>query len=708
MRYTESKLQKITSLLLQDIKKDTVDFQENYDGSEIEPKVLPGKIPNLLLNGSTGIAVGMATSIPPHNLTELLDASIALLKNRELDSMDLMEFVSAPDFPTGGILVNKNEIPNAYKTGRGRAIVRARTEIEFDEVKNSGKIIVTEIPYMVNKSALILKIADLVKNKTIDSISDIRDESNRKGIRVVIKLKRGFIPEVELNKLFKLTQLQSNFPINMLALVNDRPVTLNLKQAIEAYIDHQIDVLVRSTTFDLDKSQKRKHILEGLNIALDNIDPIIELIKKSSNNQDAITKLMEAYNLSEEQAKAILDMKLQRLTGLERNNLLDEVNKLQELIDGYNKILNSEEERINNITEMLTEIRDQFGDERRTEISAVSLGNINDEDLIPEEDVVITLTKSGYIKRLPVEEYRVQNRGGVGVRGASTNEDDVISNIVIVNTHTDLMFFTSYGKVYKLRAHQIPELSKTAKGLPIVNLIQIEKDEEVRSLISADSYEGFDMFFATKNGVVKKTDAIEFERVNRNGKKAITLKENDRLLGVSLIPQDSETQIVLGNSNGKAIRFNSTDVRNMGRTAAGVRGMNIDGGTVVDYASSANGDLILSISENGFGKLTDINEYRLTKRGGKGVATINTNKAGALVGLRAVVGTEDLMVITNKGTVIRTTVEQISQSSRNTKGVKIVSPREGEIITSIATVKSSEEVDKEIVEKTKEFKAIEV
>ena len=704
MRYTESKLQKITSLLLQDIKKDTVDFQENYDGSEIEPKVLPGKIPNLLLNGSTGIAVGMATSIPPHNLTELLNASIALLENPELDSMDLMEYVQAPDFPTGGILVNKNEIPNAYKTGRGRAIVRAKTQIDFDENKGSGKIIVTEIPYMVNKSNLIIKIADLVKNKTIESISDIRDESNREGIRIVIKLKKGFIPEVELNKLFKLTQLQSNFPINMLALVNDRPETLNLKQAIKAYIDHQIEVLTRATTFDLSKADKRKHVLQGLNIALDNIDAIIELIKKSQNNQEAIDKLRSNYELSEIQAKAILDMKLQRLTGLERNNLLDEISKLQASIDEYNRILGSEEAKKNEIIKMINEIKEQYGDERRTEISSVSLGNIDDEDLIPKEDVVITMTKGGYIKRLPVEEYRVQNRGGVGVRGARTNEDDVISEIIIANTHTDLLFFTSYGKVYRIRAHQVPQLSKNAKGIPAINLIQIEKEEEVRSLISIQrSYEDIEFFFTTRNGVVKKTEGIHFQRVNKNGKIAISLREGDRLLGVSSIPKGTESEIILGNTNGKAIRFRSSDVRSMGRTAAGVRGMNIDGGIVVDYASSTNGNLILSISEKGFGKLTDLDLYRLTKRGGKGVATINTSKAGKLVGLRAVEGNEDLMVITNKGTVIRTNLEQVARSSRNTKGVKIVSPREGEIITSIATIKNQDQIEKEIVEKTQEL-----
>ncbi len=702
MRYTEAKLQKMTSLLLEDIKKDTVDFQENYDGSEKEPKVLPGKFPNLLANGSTGIAVGMATSIPPHNLNEILNAAEALLLNPKLESSDLLQYVLAPDFPTGGILVNKNEIPQAYITGRGRAIVRARTEIEFDEVKNSGRIIVTEIPYMINKSSLILKIADLVKNKTIESISDIKDESNRKGIRIVIKLKKGFIPDVELNKLFKLTALQSNFPINILALVNERPETLNLKDAILAYNNHQIEILLRRTKFDLAKAEARRHILEGLHIALDNIDAVIELIKKSKDNNEAINGLMSKFNLSEIQAKAILEMKLNRLTGLERSNLTDEINKLNELIEDYNLVINSETERINRIINMFNEIKENFGDERRTEISNVTLTNISDEDLIPQEDVVITFSKRGYIKRLPIDEYRVQNRGGTGSRGATTTDGDYIEDIIITNTHTDLLFFTSLGKVFRIRAHQIPQLGKNAKGLPIINLIKFEDNPEIRSIIPLDSYGNNDLLFVTKNGIVKRTSAHEFERINRNGKKAITLKENDILLGVTPIPSKEESQIILGNSNGKAIRFNSNDVRTMGRSASGVKGINIDDGEVVDYASSARGHLILSISENGFGKLTELDNYRITKRGGKGVITINTAKAGNLIGLTAVKGNEDLMIITDKGTIIRTELSQISTFSRTAKGVTIVKLKPGEKITSLSVVRSEKEIEEEISEKTKE------
>ncbi len=705
MRYTEAKLHKVSSLIMEDIKKDTVDFQENYDGSEKEPEVLPGKLPNLLINGTTGIAVGMATSIPPHNLNEILNASEALLKDNELTTSDLLEYVSAPDFPTGGIIVNKNELPNAYKTGRGRVIVRAKTRIEFNEEKNYGVIYVTEIPYALTKSSIVLKIADLVKNKTIDSISDIKDESNRDGIRIVIKLKKGFIPEVELNKLFKLTQLQSSFQINLLALVNKRPELLDLRSALKVYNDHQLEVLIRKTKFELNKAESRRHILKGLNIALDNIDSVIETIKKSNDNQSAIQSLISEYDLSEEQGKAILEMRLNRLTGLERNNLLDEINKLTEQINDHNLVINSKEEQINRISKMFNEIKETFGDERKTEISNTTLTSIDDEDLIPEEEVVVTISKKGYIKRLPIDEYRVQNRGGTGSRGATTTDGDYINDIIITSTHTDLLFFTSLGKVFRIRAHQIPQLGKTAKGLPIINLIQIDKsqDEEIKAVISMEDYGDMDLVFITENGLIKKTNAHEFERINRNGKIAIILRDNDHLIGVTPVPTNMETEIILGNSNGKAIRFHSSDVRPIGRAASGVKGMNVDEGKVVDFASSAKGSYILSISEKGFGKLTNVDDYRITNRGGKGVITINTDKAGKLVALTAVKGDEDLMVITNKGTVIRTTISQISTVSRNAKGVTIVKLRDEESIASVSIIRSEAEIEHEIEEKTREI-----
>ncbi len=702
MRYTEAKLHKISALLLDDIKKETVDFQDNYDDSEIEPKVLPAKIPNLLLNGTTGIAVGMATSIPPHNITEVLNAAIALAHDRELSLIDIMQYISAPDFPTGGIIVNKNEIPAAYNTGRGRIIIRSKVEISFDEAKNTGKFVITEIPFMVNKSNLILKIADLVKNKTLTSIADIRDESSRLGIRIVVRLKRNFIPEVELNKLFKLTALQSTFPINLVALVNERPRTLSLKEALICYIDHQLEILVRKTIYLLKRAEARIHILGGLKIALDNIDPIIALIKASPDNAIAISKLISAYKLSEIQAKAILEMKLQRLTGLEQVNIQKEIDNLEAEIKDHNLVIEDKDVQVERITEMMQQILEQYGDERRTEISADSLASIDDEDLIPVEDIVVTLTNNGYIKRIPIAEYRMQNRGGQGSKGVTTSDGDFVTDILITNTHTDILFFSSLGKVYKLRGYQIHQYGKTAKGLPVVNLINLQDDEKIKSVISIDNYQKTDLFFTTRKGIVKKTASKEFERVQKTGKIALFLKLGDQLLKVVAIPNDRPAQIVLGNSNGKAIRFLSTNVRTMGRSAAGVHGMQIDGGEIVDYAAVVNEKMILSVSELGFGKLTDLEEYRVQIRAGKGVKTLNTAKAGKLIGLRAVFGDEDLLLITDKGTIIRTCLDQINTSSRNTKGVTIVRPKEGEKIVSIATIKSLKEVENEIIEKTQE------
>ncbi|NOQ50377.1 MAG: DNA gyrase subunit A [Mycoplasmataceae bacterium] len=704
MRYTEAKLHKITVLLTNDLKKNTVDFQLNYDDSEQEPKVLPATIPNLLLNGSTGIAVGMATSIPPHNLEEVMKAAIALAKNPELETKELMNFVKAPDFPTAGIIVNANDIPQIYATGKGRIIVRSRTEVIFDEIKNKGKIIITEIPYMVNKSNLILKIADLVKGKTLESISDIRDESSRKGIRIVIKLKRGYIPEVELNKLFKLTQLQSNFPVNMIALVNERPKLLSLKSALNQYIDHQIDILLRKTSFSLEKDEARKHILEGMEIALKDITKIINLIKSSKTNAEATKKLIETIKLSELQAKAILEMRLQRLTGLEQANIVDEIKILSKQIENNNLILNDKEVRTEQIIKMIKEIINKYGDKRLTEISTNTLHLINDEDLIPMEDIAITLTKNGYIKRIPIKQYRAQNRGGQGSRGVTTNDGDYVTDIIIANTHTDIMFFSSLGKVYRLRAHSIPQLGKIAKGLPIINLIDVNKNEKINTAISISNYDDTNLFFVTKNGIIKKTLASDFQRVNKNGKIAISLRPDDQLLKVSAIPNNEEVEIVLGNKNGKAIRFKTSQLRTLGRTASGFRGMNVGvDGEIVDYGVSINGANILSVSENGFGKITPTNQYRLQTRGGKGVKTINTLKAGKLIGLRAVQGDEELLLITNHGTVIRVALSQVSKSSRNTKGVTIISPKHGEKIVSIATIKSSREVEKEIIEQTQEI-----
>ncbi len=687
MRYTEAKLEKITDLMLEDINKNTVEFQNNYDDSEVEPKVLPGKIPNLLLNGTTGIAVGMATSIPPHNLKEIMLSAIELIKNRDITIEKLFEFIKGPDFPTGGIIINKSEILNSYLTGRGRIKVRAKIDIEFNESKNSGKIIVTEIPYMLNKSQLILKIASLVKNKIVDSIHDIRDESNRKGIRIVIKLKRGFNPEVELNKLYKLTQLQSTFSVNMLSLVNERPKLLNLKEAIEIYIDHQIDILIKRSIFSLEKAEVRKHILEGLKIALDNIDEVIRIIKKSKETKDAINNLIKKFELSEKQARAILDMRLQRLTGLEIENLLKEIKELIIQINDLKEIISSEKRRNKEIIKLINSIIKNFSDERRTEI--VEIESINSEDLIKKEDVVIILTKNGYIKRLPIDEYRKQNRGGKGFRATKTNDDDSVSNLITANTHEDLLFFTNFGKVYKVRTHQIPQYGKNAKGLPLVNIIDVEEQERIKSLISVSNYDKSDFLFVTEKGITKKTDAIEFKRVNKNGKRALTLKENDNLFMVNSIPKDKVIDIILGNSNGKAIRFNSEKIRPMGRNASGVIGMTVENNEdIIGYASSNMGSQILSISEKGFGKMTNIDSYKITNRGGKGVKTIDVNNAGKLIALKVVKGNEDMLIITDKGSFIRINLEQVSKTiSRNAKGVKIVQLKDDEKIASVEIIR---------------------
>lgn len=711
MRYTEAKLEKISSLLLEDITKNTVDFQENYDGSETEPKVLPGKFPNLLVNGSTGIAVGMSTSIPPHNVKEILEATKALINNPSLEINELLKFVKAPDFPTGGIIINKEEIPKTYLTGRGRIVVRAKTEIVEND-KGHSRIIVTEIPYMINKSNLILKIADLVRNKNIESISDIRDESSRKGMRIVIKLKKGYLPEVELNKLFKLTALQSTFPVNLLAIVDERPELLNLKTAILAYINHQMIILIRRSKYELEKAQKRKHILEGLEIALNNINAVISTIRASKTNEIAVSSLMSKFKLDQVQAKAILDMRLQRLTGLERENLLQEIKELDIKIDDLEDIIKYPERRNKELIKLVNSLISTYGDKRRTEVSPYMLNEINEEDLIPQEDVLITVSDRGYVKRLPIDAYRRQNRGGQGSKGTTVNEGDQVKSLIIANTHTDLLLFSSLGKVYRLRAHQIPQKSKNAKGIPFINLININKDEKILSILAVENYENSSLIFVTKKGIVKKTDLKEYELVRKTGKIAIGLRENDELFKVKIINDQDNIDIILGNSNGKAVRFSSKDIRKMGRTASGVKGMNIQDGEIVGY-SWANiknkvSNNILSISELGFGKITKISEYRRTNRGAKGVKTINTEKAGKLVSLLSIKGDEDLVIITNKGTTIRISLGKIKHTSRNTKGVTLVKLKEDEKIVSVTTAKVEEEiaktVEQKIIQKTEKEK----
>ncbi|CAM9120081.1 DNA gyrase subunit A [Mycoplasma marinum] len=706
MRYTEARMSKISALLVDGIKKDTVNFVDNYDGSEQEPQVLPARFPNLLVTGATGIAVGMATNIPPHNLTEVINGVIALSRNPEITIEELNQYVTGPDFPTSASILGNAGIRKAYATGNGSVTIRSTTRIE--EMKNGkARIIVTELPFMVNKAKLIEKIAHLVKDKYIEGITDLRDESSRKGIRVVVELRRDVVPEVVLNKLFKLTPLQTNFGINMLALVNGEPKVLDLKIALKTYLDHQIEVVTRRTQFDLQKAQDRAHILEGLQIALDNIDEIITMIRSSKTDAEAQAKMMEKFELSEIQAKAITDMRLGRLTGLAREKMQAELDELHQMIAYYRNILDNKEVLLEVITDELTAVRDKFGDDRRTQILEGAFGNIDDEDLIPRKDIAITMSSRGYVKRIPLEEYKTQNRGGVGTKAMTTYEDDNVESILVATTHTDLLIFSTKGKVYRIRAHQIPELSKQAKGIPFVNIIGIEKGEKVVSMLTLNEYnEGQFLLTVTQNGIVKKTDIKEYERINKNGKIALGLKENDELVKAMIV--EDETEIIIGASHGKVVRFPATEVRKMGRTASGVKGIDLSGESkslVVGASSSLEGDKILSVGKDGFGKMTNISEYRMTKRGAKGVKSINTLKAGKLVSIRVVNGTEDIMVITKQGITIRMDMSQVPTSSRATKGVKIIKLNDKNTIKSIALIKTQEveEAINEAIIKTQEI-----
>jgi len=689
MRYTEARMSKIAMEMVKDINKNTVDFMPNYDGEEIEPVVLPAKFPNLLVNGTTGIAVGMATNIPPHNLCEVIDACLALAKDPDLSIIDLMtDYIQGPDFPTGAQILGKSGIKKAYETGNGSVTIRSKCEIE--EMGNGRhRIIVSEIPYQVNKATMVEKIADLVKNKTIEGISDIRDESNREGIRVVIELKRDVIPEVILNNLYKLTPLQSRFSINMLALNNGVPQILSIKEMISLYVDHQIEIIKRRTQFDLDKARDRIHILQGLSVAINNIDDIIELIKTSSNNEEASNRLMENYDLSQKQAKAILDMRLQRLTGLERDKIEEEIKQLDALIAELESILASHEKVVEIMEKELLDVKARYGDERRTEI-LIGQFDIEDEDLIPKEDIVISLTMNGYIKRVNLDTYRTQNRGGKGVRGMSTYEDNIVSNLLTTTTHIDILFFTNAGKVYRMRGYQIPEYSRQHKGIPVINLLNIEKEEKVMAMLALDKYDDLFLLFVTKKGLVKRVSTKEFENIRQNGKIAITLNEDDELFGVKVTGGNDE--IIIASSLGKVVRFNEQDVRAMGRNAMGVRGIDVQGGYVVGAATSYEGDYVLSISANGYGKMTKIDEYRLTNRGGKGVLTLNaTERVGDLVALRVVKGDEDLIIVTDKGTILRIPLTQVAILGRNTQGVRVIRLDDGQEIASIEVAEHEEE-----------------
>ena len=694
MRYTEARMSKISMEMMKDIQKDTVDFEDNYDGEEKEPVVLPARFPNLLVNGSVGIAVGMATNIPPHNLGETIDATLAIMDDPDITVSDLMEnYIPGPDFPTGGIILGRSGIRQAYETGRGSIIIRSKVKIE--EMDNGKKrIIVYEIPYQVNKATMIEKIASLVSEKVIDGITYLNDESNRDGVRIVIELRKDVQEYVILNQLYRLTPLQTSFGINMLSLVNGAPKQMGIKETLQHYVDHQVEVTTRRTRFDLKKAEDRAHILEGFRIALDHIDAIIALIRASRNDEEAMQGLMEQFALSEVQAKAILQMQLRRLTGLERDKIETEYNELLATIADLRDILANESRIHEIIRQELSEVKEKYGDERRTEISDSGM-EMDDEDLIPVEDVVITMSTSGYIKRAPVDTYKTQQRGGRGVKGMSLNEDDVIETLITMSTHDHLLMFTNLGRVYRLKGYNIPNASRTSKGLPVVNLLSLEKEESVTALVpmKKDSPAQY-LFFVTQKGLVKRVKIEDFDYIPRKGKLAIQLREDDELINVKLT--SGEDEILIAGSNGKVIRFEEDEVRPMGRTASGVRGFNTDGGTVVGVAVSHEGKYLLSVSENGYGKRSEIDEYRKTNRGNKGVKTINvTTKTGSLVTVRAVNGDEDAMIVTDKGIIIRIALDHVGVYGRNTQGVKLINVADDETVTKVAVVAKNEEEQSE-------------
>lgn len=695
MRYTEARMSKISMELIRDINKNTVDFIDNYDGEEREPVVLPSRFPNVLVNGGTGIAVGMATNIPPHNLGEVIDATIALIDNPDITIKELMEdYIFGPDFPTGALLLGRSGIKSAFETGRGSVVMRAKVDIE--EMKNGKpRIIISEIPYQVNKATLVEKIATLVRDKEIDGITDLRDESNREGIRIVVELRREVQAEVVLNQLYRLTALQSSFGVNMLALVNGRPELLNLLQVLSHYRDHQIEIVTRRTQFELKKAEDRAHILQGLMIALDHIDEVISIIRSSKDDPEAITRLNEAFDLTEIQSKAVLDMQLRRLTGLQRDKVENEFNELTILIVDLKDILANHDRLLTIIKDELIEIKTKFDDDRRSEIVEADIDML-DEDLIPVEDIVVTMTMNGYIKRTTVDSFNTQNRGGKGVRGISTYDEDTVDQFIAMSTHDYLLLFTNLGKVYRIRGFNVPSSSRTSKGIPVVNLLNLTEGETVKTLVKvAKDDESKYAFFVTKQGIVKRVEVQEFESIRQNGKIAITLREDDELVGVRMTNGDNE--IIIGGSNGKAVRFDENEVRSMGRTASGVIGFNVDEGEVVGIATDREGQYILAVTEKGYGKRTDIAEYRRTKRGAKGVKTVNiTEKNGNLVSLRAVNGDEEALIISNEGTVIRTEISNIGIYGRSTIGVRLINVGETDSVSQVAILQPTvEEPDEE-------------
>ncbi|MBS5554129.1 MAG: DNA gyrase subunit A [Streptococcus mitis] len=690
-RYTEARMSKIALEMLRDINKNTVDFVDNYDANEREPLVLPARFPNLLVNGATGIAVGMATNIPPHNLGETIDAVKLVMDNPEVTTKDLMEVLPGPDFPTGALVMGKSGIHKAYETGKGSIVLRSRTEIEETKTGRE-RIVVTEFPYMVNKTKVHEHIVRLVQEKRIEGITAVRDESNREGVRFVIEVKRDASANVILNNLFKMTQMQTNFGFNMLAIQNGVPKILSLRQILDAYIEHQKEVVVRRTRFDKEKAEARAHILEGLLIALDHIDEVIRIIRASETDAEAQAELMSKFKLSERQSQAILDMRLRRLTGLERDKIQSEYDDLLALIADLADILAKPERVAQIIKDELEEVKRKFGDQRRTELMVGEVLSLEDEDLIEESDVLITLSNKGYIKRLDQAEFTAQKRGGRGVQGTGVKDDDFVRELVSTSTHDHLLFFTNKGRVYRLKGYEIPEYGRTAKGLPIVNLLKLDEGESIQTIINVESERSDDayLFFTTRHGIVKRTSVKEFANIRQNGLKALNLKDEDELINVLLTEED--TDIIIGTKFGYAVRFNQSAVRGMSRIATGVKGVNLrEGDTVVGASVITDQDEVLIITEKGYGKRTVATEYPTKGRGGKGMQTAKiTEKNGSLAGLMTVKGDEDLMIITDTGVMIRTNVANISQTGRSTMGVKVMRLDQDAKIVTFTTVAAAE------------------
>ncbi len=689
MRYTEARLAKVSLELLRDINKDTVDFTPNFDETEKEPVVLPSRFPNILVNGTMGIAVGMATNIPPHNLGEVIDGCVAYIDNPEIDTMEMMNYIKGPDFPTGGIILGSSGIKKAYETGRGTITIRCKAEIE--ETNNRNRIVITEIPYNVNTLDLKNRIAELVRDKVLEGIADYHEETNiENGIKIVVTLKKEANANVVLNNLYKHTQLQSTFGIIFLMLDQGQPRTLGIKDIISKYVDYQKEIIIRRTKFDLAKAEARAHILEGYKIALDHIDDIIKIIKESQSDSIAKARLIEKYRFSEIQADAILELKLRRLTGLEREKIEEELANILKLIEEYKSILASEEKVLAIIKQEMLEIKAKYGDERRTKIDNSAIEYIEDESLIPQEEIIVTITNKNYIKRTPKDTYKVQNRGGVGVKGMTTTEEDYVEQLLSMNTHDYILFFSNKGKVYRLKGYKIPEYSRTAKGLPIVNLLSLEKDEKINTIIRINEKETYKcLLFSTKDGLVKRTLISEFDNIRQSGKIAITLKEDDELISVK--KTTGNDQVLMCSSNGRMARFNEEEIRIMGRTASGVRGINLSDDKCVGMEISEPGKLLLVVTENGYGKKTAIEEYRETKRGSKGVKTINiTEKNGNVIGFKSTDNDKDLMIITSDGIIIRMDINSISQMGRVTKGVRLINLKDKNKVASISVIEKED------------------